>query len=162
MSVHPSKNCIAAQTSDTELTLLFVKKQECDQIGFKYTKSSKILLHSFCFGDDFNFMVVTNNIITLYNLNLALHTQTTVEKIPIPYIDSIACAHFEPMASTLVLVDKSGQTVVFFLNMHATKFKSNKTLLTQQFYLDIALKDEDEEEEGEKNLVDKMKSYFQN
>ena len=108
-------------------------------------------------------MVVTNNIITLYNLNLATHETVTVEKIAVPYIDSIACAHFEPMACTLVLVDKQGQAVVFYLNMHATKFKSNNSMLIRQFELDIQVKDHEAELETEKEgaaLIQKMKSYF--
>jgi hypothetical protein len=52
------------------LTLLFLKKQSAEEVRFQFTKSSKILLHSFCFGEDFNFIVCTNNLITLYDVKI--------------------------------------------------------------------------------------------
>lgn len=63
--------------------MMFIKKGECDEVQFNYSKAQKIWLHSFCFGDDFNFMVATNNMITLYDVNLAAHTPKVVRKIPI-------------------------------------------------------------------------------
>ncbi len=87
-------------------------------------------------------MVCTNNQVALYDFNLAAKTHKSITKIEIPYILSVAACHFEPMACTLFLVDKSGQCVVMFLNMRLFKNKATKSLLTQHFFLDISLKDD--------------------
>lgn len=74
-------------------------------------------MHSFCFGDDFNYFVCTDNVITLYNVNLAEQTPKVVNKIPVT-IDSISGCYFEPMAGCLVLLDGYGMAKVFYLNLH--------------------------------------------
>lgn len=130
--------------SPNELAMMFISKNDCDEVRFQYSKSKRIHIHSFCFGDDFNFMVCTNNQITLYNLNLFDHKPKTVEKIDIPYLSSIAASYFEPMACTLFLVDNSGQCVVFFLNMHSAKSKEKHGLLLKHFNLEISQFAEDE------------------
>jgi hypothetical protein len=94
--------------------------------------------HSFCYGDDFNFFVVTDNSITLYDLNLFEHTPKTVKQIPIPGHNFIAC-HYEPMANTLLLVDGGGCARVFFLNMHKTSLRPTESKLEAQFNLEIAV-----------------------
>ena len=118
--------------------MLFVKKGECEEVGFRYSKSAKILLHSFCFGDDFNFLVVTNNVITLYNINLADHTPKVVEKIPITAVDSISACYFESMANIVVLLDSYGHAYVFYLNLHNEKGKSHNRKMENSFRLEIA------------------------
>jgi len=97
--------------------MLFVKKGECEEVAFKFSKSKKIIMHSFCFGDDFNYFVCTDNVITLYNVNLAEQTPKVVNKIPVT-IDSISGCYFEPMAGCLVLLDGYGMATVFYLNLH--------------------------------------------
>lgn len=109
--------------------MLFSRKNECDELKFAFSKSQQILIHSFCFGDDFNFMVCTNNQVALYDFNLVAKTHKSIAKIEIPYLLSVAACHFEPMACALFLVDKSGQCVVMFLNMRHKKDKT-KSLLT--------------------------------
>lgn len=83
------------------------------------------MIHSFCFGDDFNYFVCTNNVITLYNINMAEHTPKVVEKIPISQIDNVTACFFEPMSNCLVLLDGYGHANVFYLNLHGVKAKSN-------------------------------------
>ena len=79
VSVHPSKQAMALQIAPTELAVLFVSANDVDEVHFKYSKANKILKHSFCFGDDFNFMTVTDRSITLYDLALSSHTPKTVK-----------------------------------------------------------------------------------
>ena len=66
--MHPTKTCLALQTGLTDLTLLFIKQRQAEEVKFQYQKSAKILAFSFVFGDDFNFFVATNNLITLYDV----------------------------------------------------------------------------------------------
>lgn len=144
--------------------MLFVNKGECEEVGFRYSKSAKILLHSFCFGDDFNFVVVTNNVITLYNINLADHTPKVIEKIAITQVDSITACYFEPMANCLVLLDPYGSAHVYYLNLHNENAKSNFRKMENSFRLEIAFRAEDlsgYSAEHEKSLLEKMQSYFQ-
>jgi hypothetical protein len=61
VAVHPSKQCIALQVAPTELTLLFLKQKQAEEVRFQFTKAQSILCFSFCFGDDFNFVVCVNN-----------------------------------------------------------------------------------------------------
>ena len=101
------------------------------------------MIHSFCFGDDFNYFVCTNNVITLYNINLADHTPKVVDKIPID-LDNVKGCFFEPMSTTLVLLDGYGQANVFYLNLHAdNKQKSNFKKVINHFSLDIAYREEE-------------------
>jgi len=48
------------------MNLLFLKSNQAEEVKFQFYKSQKILGFSFVFGDDFNFVVVTNNQIQLY------------------------------------------------------------------------------------------------
>ncbi len=81
--MHPSKSCFAIQVSPTELTILFLKQRQADQVFLTFNKSLKILSFSFCLGDDFNFMVCTNNMITLYDIKIGKQKNKTVKQIPI-------------------------------------------------------------------------------
>lgn len=87
--------------------MLFIKKQQCEEVLFRFTKSIKILAHSFCFGDDFNYMVCTNNMITLYEIILSQQKVKKVKEIPIT-IDTIAACYFEPMANVISIIDTAG------------------------------------------------------
>lgn len=71
MAVHPSKSCFALQVTQTELTLLFLKQKNAEEVRLQFAKSQKILLASFCLGEDFNFIVCTNNLITLYDIKIS-------------------------------------------------------------------------------------------
>ena len=142
--MHPSKQAIALQTAPTELAVLFVSPNDVDEVHFKYSKANKILKHSFCFGDDFNFMTVTDRSITLYDLALSTHQPKTVKQIALDAKGYQAC-HYEPFANTLALVDGSGSVTVYYLNMHNAKFKSHSSKLTTYFNLDISLVDESDD-----------------
>ena len=87
--------------------MLFLKKQQCEEVLFRFTKSTKILAHSFCFGDDFNYMVCTNNMITLYEIILSQQKGKKIKEIPLT-LDSIAACYFEPMANVLCIIDTKG------------------------------------------------------
>jgi hypothetical protein len=108
VAVHPSKQLIVVQVSPVELVLLFVRGKQAEELRFKFSKAIKIHSFSFCFGDDFNFMVCTNNLIYLYEIKLSTKTYKIVKQIP-TYMDSLMSAHFEAMANTLVLIDSRAQ-----------------------------------------------------
>jgi hypothetical protein len=93
-------------------------------------------------GEDFNFLVVTNNMITLYDIKLSKQKAKTIKQIPIQIQgESLSACYFEPMASTLVVIDSRGQVTVFYLSLHGVKFKGNQSKLSKQFNLDISLYD---------------------
>lgn len=71
LSVHPSKNCMAMQVAETQLNLLFLKQKQAEEVKLTFPKAKKILGFSFLFGDDFNFFVVTNTQIDLYDVSLS-------------------------------------------------------------------------------------------
>lgn len=79
--MHPTKTCLALQTGLTDLTLLFIKQRQAEEVKFQYQKSAKILAFSFAFGDDFNFFVATNNLITLYDVKLGKQKAKMVKHI---------------------------------------------------------------------------------
>lgn len=83
VAVHPTKSCLALQVTQTDLTLLFLKQKNAEEVRFQFTKSQKILLFSFVFGDDFNFIVCTNNLITLYDVKISKQKAKAVKQIPI-------------------------------------------------------------------------------
>ena len=82
-SVHPTKTCLALQTGLTDLTLLFIKQKQAEEVKFQFSKSTRILAFSFLFGDDFNFFVATNNLITLYDVKLNKQKAKNIKTIPI-------------------------------------------------------------------------------
>lgn len=100
-----------------------------------------MLEFGFCFGDDFNFFVCTNNQITLYDIKLSRQKAKTLKQIPLPVSDQIIGAFFEPMANALVLVDNRAQVNVYFLNLYKNTGKTNKPMRPRQFNLDVSLID---------------------
>lgn len=118
--------------TQTDLTLLFLKQKNAEEVRFQFTKSSKIHLFSFCFGEDFNFLVVTNNLITLYDIKISKQKAKTVKQIPIQLQgESLSACFFEPMANTLVVVDCRGQVTVYYLTLHGVKVKSNASKVSK-------------------------------
>jgi hypothetical protein len=84
-------------------------------------------------------VVVTNNLITLYDIKLSKQKAKTVKQIPITLQgESVAACFFEPMANTLVVVDCRGQVTVFYLSLHGVKVKGNASKVSKQFNLDIS------------------------
>jgi len=107
-SVHPSKTCLALQIAPTELTLLFLKQKQAEEVRFQFQKSTKILGFSFLLGDDFNFMVATNNLITLYDVKLNKQKAKTVKQIPISGLVEPCSLYMEPLANLVALLDSKG------------------------------------------------------
>lgn len=93
---------------------------------FSFTKSNKIMAFSFCLGDDFNFFVCTNNLITLYDIKTNKQKAKAIKTIPVPqnitYPDTLPVIHYEPLASLVVYIDVKTATVhPFFLNQYKAK-----------------------------------------
>lgn len=81
-------------------------------------------------------MVCTNNLITLYDIKISKQKAKSVKQIPIT-AETISGCFFEPMASTLVIVDGKGQVTVFYLALYNQKTKQGASKLSKQFSLDI-------------------------
>lgn len=120
VAVHPSKQLVVVQISPVELVLLFVRGKQAEELRFKFSKALKIYSFSFCFGQDYNFMVCTNNMIYLYEIKLSQKTFKIVKQIP-TLQDALMAVYFEPMANTLVLVDSRAHVQTYFLNLHNEK-----------------------------------------
>ena len=88
---------------------------------------------SFVIADDFNFVLATNNLITLYDIKLNKQKAKTVKQIPIANMIEPVRIFFEPLACTLVAIDAKGQCQPYFLNL----FKS-KQLKGKVFQLELA------------------------
>lgn len=88
---------------------------------------------SFVIADDFNFVVATNNLITLYDIKLNKQKAKTVKQIPIATMIEPVRIFFEPLACTLVAIDSKGQCQPYFLNLYKTK-----QLKSKAFNLELA------------------------
>ena len=76
---------------------------------------------SFVIADDFNFVLATNNLITLYDVKLNKQKAKTVKQIPIANLTEPVRIFFEPLACTLVAIDSKGSCQPYFLNLYKTK-----------------------------------------
>ena len=76
---------------------------------------------SFVIADDFNFVLATNNLITLYDVKLNKQKAKTVKQIPVANMSEPVRVFFEPPACTLVAIDSKGQCQPYFLNLFKTK-----------------------------------------
>ena len=63
---------------------------------------------SFVFGDDFNFVLATNNLITLYDVKLNKQKAKTIKQLPISNLSEPVRIFFEPLANTMAAVDSKG------------------------------------------------------
>jgi hypothetical protein len=68
------------------------------------------------FGDDFNFFVATNNLITLYDVKLNKQKAKMVKHIPITGLSEPCQMYIDQMANTVIYIDSKGQCQTFFLN----------------------------------------------
>jgi hypothetical protein len=93
----------------TDLTLLFIKQRQAEEVKFQFQKSSKILAFSFAFGDDFNFFVATDNLISLYEVKLDKQKAKIVKHIQITGLSEPCQVYTEQMANTVVYIDSKGQ-----------------------------------------------------
>ena len=69
-AIHPSRTCLAMQIGPVEMTLLFLKQKQAEEVRFQFPKATSIQAMSFVIADDFNFVLATNNLITLYDVKL--------------------------------------------------------------------------------------------
>ena len=87
---------------------------------------------SFVFGDDFNFVLATNNLITLYDVKINKQKAKTVKQIALANMTEPVNIFLEPLSNTIAAVDAKGQVQIYFLNLYKTKaFKA------KPFQLDI-------------------------
>mmetsp|Transcript_12351 Transcript_12351/g.8993 ORF Transcript_12351/g.8993 Transcript_12351/m.8993 type:complete len:207 (-) Transcript_12351:582-1202(-) len=133
--MHPSKTCLALQVAETTLVLLFLKEKSAEEVKLSYSKSKYLLGFSFACGDDFNFFVVSNSAIDLYEVKLqsGFKQRTKVVKnISINMGTNADLMLFmEPLANFVVIVDYKGYVAPFFLNQYKVKQHRGK-----QFQLD--------------------------
>ena len=109
------------QIGPIEMTLLFLKQKQAEEVRFQFPKATSIQAMSFVIADDFNFVLATNNLITLYDVKLNKQKAKTVNQIPIANMSEPVRIFFEPLACTLVAIDSKGQCQPHFLNLYKTK-----------------------------------------
>jgi len=119
-----------------------LKQKQAEEVRFLFAKSQKILGFSFLFGDDFNFMVVTNNLITLYDVKFSKQKAKTVKQLPITSVTDNITMFIEPLANLIVLVDSKGQCQTYFLNQYKNKNHKGKL-----FNLDSSLPNPETEQQ---------------
>jgi len=123
--LHPSKQCLALQVSETTIVLLFLRDKSAEEVKLSYSKAKYLLGFSFAFGDDFNFFVVSNQAIDLYEvkLNGVVKQRTKVVKnISINMGNNPdLLMYMEPIANFVVVVDHKGFCSPFFLNLFKHK-----------------------------------------
>lgn len=112
---------------------MFIKQRQAEEVKFQFQKSARILAFSFVLGDDFNFFVATNNLISLYEVKLNKQKAKMVKHIQIVGLTEPCEVYVEQMASTVVYIDSKGQCQTYFLNQH--KHKNHKGKL---FNLDLS------------------------
>ena len=67
------------QIGPIEMTLLFLKQKQAEEVRFQFPKATSIQAMSFVIADDFNFVLATNNLITLYDVKLNKQKAKTVK-----------------------------------------------------------------------------------
>ena len=70
-----------------------------------FSKSKKLLGLSFVFGEDFNFFVVTNAQIDLYEISLAKQRAKLVKSIAYTVADGFAELFFDPLSNIVLICD---------------------------------------------------------
>ena len=76
---------------------------------FQFPKATAILEMSFVIGEDFNFILATNNLITLYDVKLNKQKAKTVKQIAITGLVEPIKLFMEPLANMIVAIDSKGQ-----------------------------------------------------
>ena len=75
---------------------------------FQFPKATAILEMSFVIGEDFNFILATNNLITLYDVKLNKQKAKTVKQIAITGLVEPIKLFMEPLANMIVAIDSKG------------------------------------------------------
>ena len=97
------------QVSPLEVTLLFVKQKLAEEVQFQFPKATSVQSMSFVIADEFNFVLATNNLITLYDVKLNKQKVKMIKQIPIANLVEPVRIYFEPLACTMVAIDAKGQ-----------------------------------------------------
>lgn len=120
---------MAMQVADTQINLLFLKEKQAEEVKLNFSKAKSILGFSFVFGDDFNFFVVTNSQIDLYEILLSKQRAKLVKSITFSAPDSHSELYYDPLANVVCICDtQKGQVQPFFLNMYKSRNHKGKTI----------------------------------
>ena len=127
--MHPSKNCMAMQVAETQINLLFLKEKQAEEVKMNFSKSKKLLGFSFVFGEDFNFFVVTNAQIDLYEISLAKQRAKLVKSIAYTVADGFAELFFDPLSNIVLICDtQKGLVQPFYLNLYKSRSLKGKPI----------------------------------
>ena len=96
---------MAMQVAETQINLLFLKEKQAEEVKMNFAKSKKLLGFSFVFGEDFNFFVVTNAQIDLYDISLAKQRAKLVKSIAFTVADNHAELYFDALANIVLICD---------------------------------------------------------
>jgi len=117
------------QVGINQLNLLFLKEKQAEEVKLTFPKAKKILGFSFVFGDDFNFFVVTNTQIDLYDVSLSKQRAKTIKTIWFTVAEGYAELYYDSLANTVAICDTQKGTVTpYFLNLYRSRSCKGKTI----------------------------------
>ena len=120
---------MAMQVADTQINLLFLKEKQAEEVKLNFSKAKSILGFSFVFGDDFNFFVVTNSQIDLYEILLSKQRAKLIKSITYSATENASQLYYDALANVVVICDtQKGQIHPFFLNMYKSRNHKGKTI----------------------------------
>ena len=101
-----------------------MKEKAAEEVKLTFPKAKQIAAFSFCFGDDFNFCVVSNIAIDLYDVKLDKQKAKLVKNISLSVSDPYI--FYEPLANIVVTCDQKGLCYPYFLNLYKQKLHKGK------------------------------------
>ena len=117
------------QVSDTQINLLFLKEKQAEEVKMNFSKAKRILGFSFVFGEDFNFFVVSNSQIDLYEVSLSKQRAKLIKSIAFSVADGHAELFYDSLSCLVVICDtQKGLVHPFFLNLCTTRTHKGKVI----------------------------------
>ena len=93
------------QVGENQLNLLFLKEKQAEEVKLTFPKAKKVLGFSFVFGEDFNFFVVTNIQIDLYDISITKQRAKVIKSISFQVADNHAELFYDSLANIVVICD---------------------------------------------------------
>ena len=110
-----------------------------------FPKAKKILGFSFVFGDDFNFFVVTNTSIDLYDISLSKQKAKVIKNISFSVPEGHCELFYDALANIVLICDtQKGCVHPYFLNLYKNRHYKGKVI-----QLDADLQQAQQVEDGE-------------
>lgn len=106
-----------------------MKEKQAEEVKLTFPKAKKILGFSFLFCDDFNFFVVTNTQIDLYDISLSKQRAKVIKSLSFSVADGYAELFYDSLAAVLLICDtQKGIVHPFFLNLYKSRSCKGKAI----------------------------------